>query len=135
MRYTFTDDLGAAFPPLVRQAKRHRQGPAPKVPDRAFFEALLHLARTGLPWRELPAEFGKWDAVSNRFRRWVASGRLQTLFELPTADPRFEGLRRVFVDSTVIRAHPHAAGARRKKKRSGPSARPKTKRSAEAAAA
>lgn len=135
MRYTFSDDLWAAFHPLVRQAKRNRQGPKPKVPDRHFFEALLYLARTGVPWRDLPAEFGRWDAAYNRFRRWVASGSLRTLFELLTANPQFEGLRRAFVDSTIVRAHQHAAGARRKKKRSGPSGRPRLRRSAEAAGA
>ncbi len=135
MRYTFTDELWAAFHPLVRQAKRNRQGPAPKIPDRDFFEGLLYLARTGLPWRDLPAEFGKWDAVYNRFRRWVASGSLRALFELLTDNPQFDGLRRVFVDSTIIRAHQHAAGARRKKKRSGPGGRPRTRRSAGAGVA
>jgi putative transposase len=93
-----------------------------------FFEALLYLARTGIPWRDLPAEFGRWDAVYNRFRRWVHSGALRRLFEALTADPAFDDIRRVFIDSTIIRAHQHAAGARRKKKRSGRSGRPRRKR-------
>src|SRR3954452_13210046 len=114
MRHMLTDDLWAALGPLVERAKWYKGGQPPALSDRDFFEALLYLARTGIPWRDLPAEFGRWDAVYNRFRRWVASGSLQALFELLTADPQFEGLRRVFVDSTVIRAHQHAAGARRK---------------------
>jgi transposase len=133
MRYQFTDELWAAFEPLVQQAKRNRQGPAPKLPDRDFFEALLYLARTGIPWRDLPAEFGAWDAVYNRFRRWQASGSLHRLFELLTADPQFGELRRVFIDSTIVRAHQHAAGARRKQKRSVRSVRPKSRRWAAAA--
>ena len=104
------------------------------MPERAFFEALLYLARTGVPWRDLPAEFGRWDAVYNRFRRWVASGALRRLFEALTADPVFAEVRRVFVDSTIVRAHQHAAGARRKKKSSAPPARPGRKRWAAAAA-
>ncbi len=59
----------------------------------------------------------------NRFRRWVASGGLRALFEAMTADPQFGDMRRVFIDSTIVRAHQHAAGARRKHKRSGPSGR------------
>jgi len=115
MRYLITDDLWAAPGPLVGRAKQNRQGQKPGLPDRLFFEALLYLARTGVPWRDLPGEFGSWDAVYNRFRRWVNSGSLRTLFELLTADPRLGEVRRVLIDSTVVRAHQHAAGARRKK--------------------
>src|SRR6266508_3157185 len=117
MWYLLTEALWDALGPLVERAKKNRQGPKPKLADRDFFEALLYLARTGVPWRDLPAEFGRWDAVYNRFRRWVSSGSLATLFELLTADPQFAGVRRVLIDSTVVRAHQHAAGARRKKKR------------------
>jgi transposase len=114
MRYMITDDLWAALGPVVAAAKRNRQGPRPALPDRMFFEALLYLARTGVPWRDLPGEFGAWDAVYNRFRRWVASGSLRALFEALTADPAFGPIRRVLLDSTVVRAHQHAAGARKK---------------------
>jgi putative transposase len=119
-----SDELWAAMEPLVRRAKTHKGGRPPVLPDRLFFEALLYLARTGIPLRDLPAEFGEWDAVYNRMRRWVYSGALRRLFELLTADPRFGDVRRVLVDSTLVRAHRHAAGARRRKKRSGrPAAR------------
>jgi putative transposase len=134
MRYMLTDDLWVALEPLVQQAKRYKGGQKPLLSDRAFFEALLYLARTGVPWRDLPSEFGRWDAVYNRFRRWVASGGLRTLFEAMTADPQFDGMRRVFIDSTIVRAHQHAAGARRKQKRSGPLARPRPRRWAAAGA-
>ena len=119
MRYAITDDLWAALGPLVDRAKRNRQGQKPGLPDRMFFEALLYLARTGVPWRDLPGDFGAWDAVYNRFRRWVASGGLAALFEALTADPQLGEVRRVLIDSTLVRAHQHAAGARRKKKSSG----------------
>ncbi len=134
MRYMLTDDLWAAMEPLVRQARRHKGGHPPTVPDRVFFEALLYVARTGIPWRDLPAEFGSWDAVYHRFRRWARSGGLRRLFEGLTADPRFGDIRRVFIDSTIVRAHPHAAGAPRKKKRSGRPGRRRPKPSAAAAA-
>jgi transposase len=135
MRYMLTDDRWVVMAPLVLKAKRHQGGQPPALPDRAFFEALLYLARTGIPWRDRPAEFGRWDAVSNRFRRWVASGALRRPFEALTADPTFGDVRRVLIDSTIVRAHQHAAGARRKKKRSGPSGRPRRRRWAAAAGA
>src|SRR3954467_11623586 len=134
MRYMLTDDLWAALEPLVERAKWYKGGQPPDVPDRDFFEALLYLARTGVPWRDLPSEFGSWDAVYNRFRRWVAAGGLRRLFEAMTARPQLGEFRRVLIDSTIVRAHQHAAGPRRKKKRSGPSGRPRPRRSAAAAA-
>ena len=102
--------------------------------ERLFFEAVLYLGRTGIPLRDLPAEFGEWDAVYNCLRRWVHSGAMRRLFEAMTADPQFGEVRRVLVDSTTVRAHRHAAGARRKKKRSGPAAAPGPRGSAAAAA-
>ena len=134
MRYMISDDSWSALEPLVEASRPNRVGPAPLVPDRQFLEGLLYLARTGIPWRDLPAEFGTWDAAYNRFRRWVASGRLRRLFELLTADPQFGEVRRVFIDSTIVRAHQHAAGARRKKKSSG-RRRPRAARRSAAAGA
>ena len=134
MRYMLTDALWAAMEPLVRQAKTHKGGQEPVLPDRLFFEALLYLGRTGIALRDLPGEFGRWDAVYNRLRRWVHSGAMRRLFEAMTANPEFGEVRRVLVDSTTVRAHRHAAGARRKKKRSGRRKVRNAKLSAEAAA-
>jgi transposase len=86
-----------------------------------FFEAILYIARTGIPLRDLPKEFGAWDAVYNRFNRCVASGALARLTQAMTADPQLGEARRVLVGSTVVRAHRHAAGAPRKKRRIGAS--------------
>ena len=119
MRYLLTDELWAVLGPRVDRAKRFKGGQRPATPDRVFFEAVLYWARTGVPWRDLPAEFGSWDAVYNRLRRWVYSGSLKALFVLLTAAPELGEVRRVLLDSTIVRAHPHAAGARRRKKSSG----------------
>jgi putative transposase len=124
MRQMISDAMWVTMEPLVTGAKRHKGGQPPEIPDRQFFEGLLYIARTGIPLRDLPAEFGAWDALYGRFRRWVRSGALGRLFESLTADPALGEVRRVLVDSTTMRAHRHAAGARRKKKRSGPSGRP-----------
>ena len=80
-----------------------------------FFEAVLYWARTGVPWRDLPGEFGAWDAVYNRLRRWIHSVRLKRLFELMAEQSECEGPRRLMIDSTIVRAHQHAAGAAKKK--------------------
>src|SRR3954464_11824911 len=86
-----TDDLWDTLGPAARQAKRYTCGQPPALPDRMFLEALLYWARTGIPWRDLPDVFGAWDAVYNRFRRWVGSGSLTALFEVLTAGPGLRG--------------------------------------------
>jgi transposase len=115
MRWMISDALWHELGAAVEDAKRHRGGQKPRLSDRLFFEALLYIARTGIPWRDLPSDFGAWDAVYNRFRRWLASGSMARLFERLTEDPQLGEGRRRLVDSTIVRAHLHAAGARRKK--------------------
>jgi transposase len=110
MRHVITDEIWDVLGPMV-QGSRSPLGPEPDLPDRMFFEAVLYRARTGCPWRDLPSDFGNWSAVSNRLRRWIASGRLKEPFERMAAGPECEGLRRVMIDSTIVRAHQHAAGA------------------------
>src|SRR5687768_9705233 len=104
MRYMITDALWAVLGLRVEQAKRLKGGQPPQLPERMFFEAILYWARTGVPWRDLPGEFGSWDAVYNRFGRWVRSGSLKALFESLTADPELGAIRQVLIDSTIIRA-------------------------------
>ena len=71
-----------------------------------FLNAVMHIAKTGVAWRDLPERFGKWDTVYHRFNPWSKKGVWQRLFER-VQDPDLEWL---FVDSTVVRAHQHAAG-------------------------
>jgi len=134
MRFMISDDLWTLFEPLVKQAKKYKGGASPVLSNRMFFEALLYIARTGIPWRDLPSDFGNWPAVYMRFRRWISSGSLETLFQLLTTNPSFGDLRQVLIDSTIIRTHQHATGAQRRKKRSGPNARPAGRGSAAAEA-
>jgi transposase len=85
--------------------------------NRLFLDAVLWIAKTGAPWRDLPERFGNWNSIWRRFDRWARKGTWATVFEA-LQDPDLEWL---ILDSTVIRAHPHAAGA--KKKSMGPAAR------------
>jgi transposase len=86
-----------------------RRGAPPSLDVREFIEAVLYLARTGVPWRDLPTCFGNWDAVYNRFRRWEKNGTWAKLWKR-LQEPAAIKAKRLFVDSTVIRAHQHAAG-------------------------
>ena len=85
--------------------------------NRRFIDAVLWIAKTGVPWRDLPERFGKWNSVWKRFDRWSRKGTWKFVFEA-LQDPDLEWL---VLDSTVIRAHPCAAGA--KKNQMGPVAR------------
>src|SRR6476620_4180068 len=83
--------------------------------NRLFIDAVLWIAKTGAPWRDLPARFGKWNSVWRRFDRWTQKGVWRRLFE-HFKDPDLEWL---ILDSTIIRSHQHAAGARRQPDGSG----------------
>ena len=57
-----------------------------------FVEAVLWIARTGSPWRDLPAQFGKWNSIFVRFNRWSKTGVWQRIFAALSDDPDFEYL-------------------------------------------
>ena len=77
--------------------------------NRLFMEAVLWMARAGAPWRDLPAQFGAWNSVFRRFRRWARKGVFDRLFAALSGEPDFEY---VMVDGTIIRVHQHATGAK-----------------------
>ena len=80
--------------------------------NRLFVNAVIWVARTGAPWRDLPERFGNWNSVFQRFNRWAKQSVWQKVFEA-IRDPDLESL---MLDSTTIRAHQHAAGAVGKKR-------------------
>jgi len=75
--------------------------------NRLFLDAVLWIARTGAPWRDLPKRFGNWNTNHKRFYRWARKGTWKRVFA-ELQDPDLEWL---LLDSTVVRAHQHAAGA------------------------
>src|SRR5262249_4167883 len=81
----------------------------PPLDDRRFVEAVLWWRRTGVPWRDLPEAFGPWKTVFNRFDRWSKSGKWGRLLRALQTDVDGEWHS---IDSTINRAHQHAAGGK-----------------------
>jgi transposase len=79
--------------------------------NRLFVEAVLYRYRAGIPWRDLPERFGDWKIVYQRFSRWAKSGVFERLFKLLASDHDNEYM---MIDATIVRAHQHSAGARKK---------------------
>jgi transposase len=77
--------------------------------NRRFLEAVLWIARTGSPWRDLPPVFGHWNTVFARFRYWVKAGVFKKIFEAVADDPDLEY---AMVDATIVRVHRHGQGAK-----------------------
>jgi transposase len=89
----------------------------PPKDHRLIVEAIVWLDRTGVPWRDLPGQFGPWATVASRFYRWRRQGVwdrvLQALQAAANARGELDWLLH-FVDGSVVRAHQHTAGARRR---------------------
>src|SRR3712207_6138236 len=79
--------------------------------NRLFVEAVLYRYRAGIPWRDLPERFGDGVKVHTHFSRWAKAGVWERVFEHLAAEADNEY---AMIDSTIVRAHQHAAGARKK---------------------
>jgi len=77
--------------------------------NRLFLETVLWRVRTGLPWRDLPDDFGNWNSVFQRFRRWALAGVFDRIFERLSDDPDFEY---ALIDGTIVSTHQKASGAK-----------------------
>lgn len=77
--------------------------------NRTFINAVFWIIRTGCPWRDLPPDLGNWKNTHRRFCRWRDKGVWESILERLIEDPDYEWL---MIDSTFVKAHNHAAGAR-----------------------
>lgn len=78
--------------------------------NRLFVQAVLYRYRAGIAWRDLPARFGDFRAVHLRHSRWSKTGVWQRVFEALAQEADNEY---VMIDSTIVRAHQHSAGAKK----------------------
>jgi transposase len=107
-RGDLSDDEWRLVEPLLPLGER---GPVPDL--RRYFNAVMWRFRVGCPWRDVPPEYGSWSTVYDRFRSWAAAGVFGQVMDAMIAEAARRGqvdLSLVSVDSTVARAHHHAAG-------------------------
>jgi putative transposase len=108
-----SDELWAVIAPVLPSGAGRRG--RPWNDHRTTLEAIAWRFRTGAPWRDLPADFGAWQSIWERHRRWSIDGTYAKMFAAVRAASPADGHRLVeliSVDSTSIRAHQHAAGGR-----------------------
>src|SRR5450759_5234967 len=108
-RFGLRDDQWARIKDFLPGREGHVGGNA--ADNRLYVEAVLFRYRTGIPWRDLPARFGDWKIVHQRFSRWAKSGVFERIFKLLASDHDNEYM---MIDATSVRAHQHSAGARKK---------------------
>lgn len=106
-RHELTDSQWQQLAPLLpgKKGDPGRSG----VDNRRFVNAVIWLAKTGAPWRDLPERFGKWNSVFQRYNRWCKNGVWERIFETLNIEPDLEHL---LLDSTTVRAHQHAAAGK-----------------------
>ena len=106
-RYEITDENWQRIKDLLPG----KEGDPGRTADdnRRFINAVLWIGRTGAPWPDLPERFGKYNSVFQRFNRWSKKGVWQAVFEA-LQEPELEWL---MIDSTIVRAHQHAAGQKK----------------------
>jgi len=111
-RHELTDEQWQSIQPLLPPSGARGR---PRVDDRRVINGMLFKAKTGMAWRDLPERYGPWKTVYTRFWRWSRDGTLSMLVKRVRviAEAINELDREVSVDSSIVRAHQHAAGARK----------------------
>ena len=120
-RHELTDEQWERLQPLLPPQNPKTGRPAED--HRRIINGILWVIRTGAPWRDLPERYGPWSTVASRFYRWTRAGLWDRILAAlqEQADQAGQLDWEVhFVDGTVVRAHQHAAGAKKVTRRAKP---------------
>ena len=107
-RHQLTDAEWVRIEPLL-PPERGRRGRPAMLPNRQFIDAIVFIAKTGLPWRDLPERFGPWKTIFNKWSRWNAKKVFVRIFNEFAKDADDESS---IADSTYAKAHQHSAGGK-----------------------
>ena len=107
-RYEATDDQWKRIKNLLPPEQNPNGGRRGKD-NRQMFNAMLWIARSGAPWRDLPEYYGPWKSVYTRFRRWQSAGVFDRALESLSQEPDEES---IMIDATIVRVHQHGCGAK-----------------------
>jgi transposase len=113
-RHELTDEQWERIKPLLPPQKQ--QTGRPSKDHRTILNGMLWLDKTGIPWRDLPERYGPWQTVATRFYRWTKQGIWEKILAEVQKDADTRGQVQWtihFVDSSNVRAHQHAAGAKK----------------------
>jgi transposase len=108
-RYELTDEEWELIRELLAPERTGKKG-KPRKDNRIMLNAMVWLARSGAAWRDLPERFGPWESVYTRFRKWLEDGIIDNIFRVLTLEAELSELS---LDSTIVRAHQHSAGAKK----------------------
>jgi transposase len=104
-----SDAEWAFFAPFL--IENRTQGGRRPLDHRRVLDGVLYVTRTGVPWRDLPPEFGNWNSVHRQYRRWTEGGvwdvMLAALSDSEASDNTLQ-----MIDSTIVRVHQHGVGGR-----------------------
>ena len=108
-RYELTDHEWERIAPLLPPEKTGKPG-HPSKDNRTMLNAMVWLARSGAPWRDLPERYGSWNSVYSRFRKWIDDGILDNIFRVLSLEAE---LYELSLDAPIVQAHQHSAGAQK----------------------
>src|SRR5215813_7124378 len=104
MRFDLSDEEWSALEPLMPKSRK-----SARPHDRRIMNAIFYVLRTGIPWRDLPERYGPYTSAYNRFNRWSRRGVWKRIFDALAAKSR-DSL--YLIDSTIVKAHRAASGAK-----------------------
>src|SRR6266487_5453962 len=104
MRFDLSDEEWALLEPLMPNSRK-----SARSDDRKIMNGIFYVLRTGMPWRDLPARYGPYTTVYNRFNRWSRRGIWKRIFDQLASKSR-DSLH--LIDSTIVKAHRAASGAK-----------------------